>query len=153
MRGDLRDIVVRTLDKREFTLQVRDKTTIPDLKDAVASTTLIASESQVIFLAFNMLVISSLVVAATTRLFRNSISENPKDLFPVKTAQVFHMLNLTCFISGCYMAVSKCRMVICFPTIFKKITVRRSFYTAHCNKVRGGQHPARPENHHPQGSL
>jgi hypothetical protein len=48
MRGDLRDIVVRTLDKKEYTLQVRDKTTIPDLKDAVASTTLIASESQVV---------------------------------------------------------------------------------------------------------
>jgi hypothetical protein len=53
MRGDLRDILVRTLDKREFSLQVRDKTSIPDLKDAVASTTLIASESQVIRLFLN----------------------------------------------------------------------------------------------------
>jgi hypothetical protein len=32
-------------------LQVKDKTTIPDLKNAVASTTLIASESQVVLRA------------------------------------------------------------------------------------------------------
>jgi hypothetical protein len=47
MHGEPRNLVIRTLDKREFTLEAGDQTPIPELKDAVALKTFISSDSQV----------------------------------------------------------------------------------------------------------
>ena len=50
MHSELRNLLIRTLDKREFVLQAEVQTPIPDLKDAVALMTLIASDSQVVLI-------------------------------------------------------------------------------------------------------